>query len=301
MNRYLIALIFLHAPMATGEEGHPKGGDGRGLFLRLELPWTTLLAGEKLQYKFILENASDKSVPIAIPWVKYGLGFQTGAQPFLNGKFKNGPRIQVFDENPIPKVEDAAWPPRNSEVEEPVEAWGVLPAGQRITWNQNHIRPGHYGIGTNPSLEALQAHWLVGPKRWISSKPVAVRIVAVSPSQRKMVFHDEWATQYSGLRSVTGYTVPIEGRFFLFYGYFMSRVDEVSPSDEFERRIDQEKTNIEISIKSSKGVRKLYYHLMQGTVRDTPWPIGPFSALAPQPEQIPAGELSALRLKLDGK
>lgn len=301
MNRYLIALIFLHAPMATGEEGHPKGGDGRGLFLRLELPWTTLLAGEKLQYKFILENASDKSVPIAIPWAKYGLGYQTGAQPFLDGKCKNGPRIPGFDDDPIPRVEVADWPPRNSEVEEPVEAWGVLPAGQRITWDQNHIRPGHYGIGTHASLEAIQAHWLVGPHRWISSKPVTVKIVTVTPSQHKLVFQDEWATQYSGWRSATGYTVPIEGRLFLFYGSSMSRVAEVSSSDEFERRIDQDKTNIEISIKNSKGTRKLYYHLMQGTVRDTPWPIGPFSVLSPQPEQIPVGELSALRLKLDGR
>jgi len=186
-------------------------------------------------------------------------------------------------------------------VDEPVEAWGELPPGQRITWNQNQIRPDHYGIGTQESLVAIQAHWLVGPKRWISSKPVAVKVVVVPLSEWNVIFEDRWATEYNGWQSGTGYTVSIDGRLFLFFGSLMSRIAEVSPYDEFERRFDKDKTNMEITIKNPKGSRKLYYHLRQGLVRDKPWPVGPVSVLCPKPEPIPTEELNALRLKIKEK
>ena len=289
-----MVVIILNVSIAMGAESHPQGGDGRGLFVRLELPWTSLLAGERLNYRFILENASDQSVPIAIPWAKDGFGFETGAQAFLEGKWRNGLPVTRSGDEPILKVEEALWPPMNS-AGNAVEGWGELPVGLRIIWNQNQIWCDHYGIWANEMLEAVQAHWVVGGNRWISSNPVPVKVLNIARSEWSKVFDAQWSSYGLAKDSCSGtaYTIPIAGRLFLFLNDV--RVAEVGQQDRFEHEIDKEGTNMEITIRNTTGSRKLYYHLRHGLTRDKPWTIGPVSLFHPKPESIPAGELAILR------
>jgi len=55
---------------------------------------------------------------------------------------------------------------------------------------------------------------------------------------------------------------------------------------------------MEVTISGPSGVRKVYVHLRHRCVRDTPWPIGPVSLFAPEPEPIPQAELAALRAEI---
>ncbi len=144
-------------------------------------------------------------------------------------------------------------------------------------------------------LEAVQAHWVVGESRWISSKPVPIKVLNIARSEWSKVFDAQWSSY--GLAkdscSVTAYTIPIAGSLFLFLNDV--RVTEVGQQDRFEHEIDKEGTNMEITIRNAAGSRKLYYHLRHGLTRDKPWPIGPVSLFHPKPESIPAGELAILR------
>ena len=83
---------------------------------------------------------------------------------------------------------------------------------------------------------------------------------------------------------------------FLFWD--KTRVTKVNEQDQYEHRIDEHGTNLEITIKGDGGVRKKYLQLRHGLVGDQPWPIGPVSLFYPKPEPIPPGELVELRKKL---
>jgi len=82
----------------------------------------------------------------------------------------------------------------------------------------------------------------------------------------------------------------------LFFKYY--RIAEVDESDRFDFQIDESSTNLEIAIAGQSGKRKFYYNLLQGTTRDSPWPIGPVTLLAPKPEPIPPDVLATLRAEL---
>lgn len=293
-KQFLIAFVALAVMLLPSADmaaaSHPEGGHGSGLFVRLELPWTTLMAGEIVTYHYILENASSKPVPVAFPYAKYGFGWLEGGQPFLE-------TVPRFDTRDLLDVRRAQWPPK-TVVGEDMEAWGELPPGQRVIWNQSRIQGSSYGVYGRENLEAIQAHWLVGPERWISSEPVSVKVVNVPGSLRKEVFEAKWSSYGYGKDLCQGlaYTVPIENRLFLFFR--SRRVTEVEPDDEFAHTVDKHGTNLEITIKNNKGSRKVYYHLRQGLVGDTPWQIGPVSLFFPKPEPIPPVELEALRKKI---
>lgn len=287
-----VALTWVLASGALGASGHPEGGDGRGLSIKLEVPWTTFMIGEKLVFRYTLQNASDKPVPVAIPVEKYGLGSITGGQAFLEA-FRTGGRMA---ENPAYDVHTAPWPPRTAPEDEEPQVWTLLPPGSQLTWNQNQLWAGHYGVGCYQSFEGFRGHWLAGPEQWISSDPVKVEIVSVPQSEWTELFKVQWvSTGYrGGLRERVFYRVPIKGRMYLFSSA-QTRITEVEPDDQFEHSIDKDGTNLEITIKSAAGSRKVYFHLAQGYTRDTPWPIGPVSLFDPKPEPIPPAELESLR------
>lgn len=288
---YITAFLWVLAVVDIDASSHPEGGDGSGLSIKLEVPWNTFKIGEKFVFRYTLNNASDKPVPIAIPVAKIGLGSLTGGQPFLEA-FRTGGRKA---ENPDYDIHKAVWPPRTNVDEEP-QTWTWLQPGQKLTWNQNQIWPGYYGVGCYQSFEGFQAHWLVGPNRWISSEPVPIKIVSVPMTEWTEAFKVNWSSYGYGKDShaATVYRIPIEGKMYLFFdGPF--RVTEVGPDDQFEHQIDKDGTNLEITIKNAKGSRRVYFHLRQGLTRDTPWPIGPVELFDPKPEPIPPAELEALR------
>ena len=264
------------------------GGDGKGIIVRLELPWKTLKIGENIQYEYILENASGRPIPVAFPSAESKFGWPNGGQPYLEGIYS----ISVQEPTRL-SIHHSSWPPTGLD-NEGIAAWGEMPAGSRIIWNQNRMPSSDFGVYAGGELQAIQAHWLIGPNRWVSSKPVPVRLVD-SSSGRTKVFEAEWSSYGWGKdrRRGTAYTIPIEGRLFLFWENW--RVTEVSPEDRFEHEIDKEGTNLEITITGAKGVRKAYVHLRHAITRDTPWPIGPVSLFYPKPEPIPPAELAALR------
>lgn len=275
---------------------HPKGGDGRGVFVKLELPWTTLAQGERIVYRYFLENASDRSIPVAIPRLEWGLARPIGGQAFLSGKWTWGEMspIQgsIYDKPYL--VERADWPPRHPRGDD-MESWTELPAGCRLSWDQSALRSLDFDINATVQLETLQGHWLVGPGRWVSSEPVSVKVLPIPRSEWKQVFDATWSSYGFGKNSCSGtaYTVQIDGKVFLFWKSV--RVTEVDSEDRFEHQIDKDGTNMEITIIGPAGTRRMYYHLRHGITRDTPWPIGPVSLFAPKPEPIPPAELAELR------
>ncbi len=274
----------------SGSPTYPEGSDGRGLFVKLEIPWTTLKVGEILIFRYTFANAGDNPAAVAIPLVQRGLGWPAGGQPYLEAKWRDN----HTPEHPDLDIHKAAWPP-NGEDGMGIQAWEELPPGQQLTWNQNRLRSELFGVNCFDGLEAVQAHWLVGPNRWISSEPVPVKMVSVPKSEWIDVFEDSWSSYGRGKDSFSGTAsiIPIERRLFLFWNGV--RVTEVAPGDEFEHQIDQDGTNLEITIKNTKGSSKVYYHLRHGITRDTPWPIGPVSLFSPKPEPIPPAELEVLR------
>ncbi len=289
-----VALTWILTSGALAAAGHPEGGDGRGLSVKLEVPWTTFKVGEKFAFRYTLQNASDKPVPIAIPFEKYGLGSLTGGQAFLEGFRTGGRKV----EDPTYDITKAKWPPL-TEIESEPQAWEWLPPGQQLTWNQNQFWAGHYGVGCYQSFESFRGHWLSGPNQWISSDPIKVEIVSVPQSKWTELFKVQWtSTGYrGGPRERVFYRIPIKGRMYLFSNSG-TRITEVEPNDQFEHSIDKDGTNLEITIKNVAGSRKVYFHLAQGYTRDTPWPVGPVSIFNPKSEPIPPAELDALRKKL---
>jgi hypothetical protein len=275
--------------------GHPEGGDGRGLCIKLEVPWTSFKVGETFVFRYTLQNASDKPVPVAIPVEKYGLGSITGGQAFLEA-FRTGGRKA---ENPAYNVQTAPWPPRTAPEDEEPQAWTLLPPGCQLTWNQNQFWAGHYGVGCYQSFEGFRGHWLAGPDQWISSEPVKVEIVSVPQSEWTELFKVQWvSTGYrGGPQETIIYRIPIKEHWYLFSNGW-TRITKVEPTDKFEYSTDKDDTNLEITIKGATGSRKVYFHLAQGYTRDTPWPVGPVSIFNPKPEPIPPAELASLRNNL---
>ncbi len=287
-TRLLVAVISSVFTIWAAADPPPDGGDGKGISVRLELPWETLNFGENIQYRYILENASDRPIPVAFPCAESKFGWPNGGQPYLEGIFS------IPGQEPARlSIHRSSWPPTGLD-DEGIEAWGELPAGSRIILNQNRMPSSDFGVYAGSELQAIQAHWLIGPKRWISSKPVPVRVVK-SSSGRTRAFEAEWSSYGWGKdrRRGTAYTIPVEDSLFLFWEGW--RVTEVSPDDRFEHQIDKDGTNLEITITGSKGVRKVYVHLRHALTRDSPWPIGPVSLFYPEPEPIPPAELAALR------
>jgi len=285
-----VVLTWILASGALAASGHPEGGDGRGLSIKLEVPWSTFNIGETFVYSYTLRNASEKPVPVAIPITKMGLGNITGGQAFLEASRTGGRKVK----NPTYDISKAQWPPRTELDEEP-QAWTWLPPGQQLTWNQNDLWPDHYGVGCYQSFEEFRGHWLIGPKQWISSEPVKVEIVSVPQSEWTELFKVQWvSTGYrGGLQEIIIYRIPIKEHWYLFSNGW-TRITEVEPNDQFEHSIDKDGTNLKITIKSAAGSRKVYFHLAQGYTRDTPWPVGPVSIFDPKPEPIPPAELEAL-------
>jgi hypothetical protein len=241
--------------------------------------------GENIPYLYILENASNASVPLAIPYKKYGLGWPIGGQAFLEP--------DMLSHDPMFSIHKAVWPPINDSGKEP-EAWGKLNPGERIAWNQNRLPAG--GFTTHPP-GSLQAHWLLDKGRWISSEIVRFRSIDAFQN-RKVVFTEEWSSFGYGKDQCKGeaFIVQLDDAWFLFWD--KTRVTKVNEQDKYEHRIDEHGTNLEITIKGDGGVRKKYFHLRHGLVGDQPWPIGPVSLYYPKPEPIPPGELVELRKKL---
>lgn len=286
-----VALTSILASGVLVASGHPEGGDGRGLSVKVEVPWATFKIGETFVYRYTLRNASEKPVPIAIPIERLGLGNVTGGQAFLEPFQAGGRKVDdaTFD------VTKAEWPPKTEMDGEP-EAWMWLQAGHQLTWNQNDLWPDYYGVGCYQSFEGFRAHWLTGPNQWISSDPVEVEIVSVPQSEWTEMFRVQWvSTGYrAGPRETIVYRIPIREHWYLFSNGW-TRITEVEPDDQIEHSIDEDATNLEITIKSAASSRKVYFHLAQGYTRDTPWPIGPVSIFDPKPEPIPPAELDALR------
>lgn len=286
-----VALTWIVASGALAAAGHPEGGDGRGLSIKLEIPWTTYKVGETFVFRYTLQNASDKPVPIAIPITRMGLRHLTGGQAFLEGFRTGGRKV----ENPTYDINKAKWPPR-TEVDEEPQAWTWLPPGQQLTWNQNSIWPDYYGVGCFQSFEGFRAHWLIGPSRWISSNPIKVEIVSVPQSEWTELFKVQWvSTGYgAGPQETIIYRIPIKEHWYLFSNGW-TRITKVEPTDQFEYSTDKDDTNLEITIKGATDSRKVYFHLAQGYTGDTPWPVGPVSIFNPKPEPIPPAELASLR------
>lgn len=286
---FVAALSWLLVATSSATTLHSEGGVGKGILVRLKLPWTTLMEGESIQYEYILENLSDRSIPVAFPSAKIKFGWPIGGQPYLEGKYST-PGIEPAKLN----IHNSKWPPTGLD-NQGIEAWGELPAGSRIIWNQSRLPYMDFGVCATGLLETVQAHWLIGANHWISSDPVPIKAVSVSSSERKMIFEAKWSSYGWGKDSCwgTAYTIPIDGRLFLFWDNI--RVTEVSPDDRFEHRIAKDSTNMEIIITGPSGLRKVYFHLRQGLTRDVPWPIGPVSLFYPKPEPIPPAELEALR------
>ena len=288
--RILLLLSVVQITFA-GDVPNPEGYDGHGLFVKLELPWTTFKLGEKLIFRYTLQNPTDKPAAVAFPFTKNGFGWPAGGQPFLEAKWQGG----RHSEKPEYDIHKAVWPPKGMEGKEP-QSWGELRPGQMITWNQNQLPEELFGVGCHEGLEAVQAHWLLGPNRWISSETVAVKLTNVPKSEWQEAFKINWSSYGYGKDSRSGvvYRIPIEGKFYLFLNG-MYRVTEVGYGDDFKHQIDKDGTNLEITIKNAKGSRIVYFHLRHAMTRDTPWPIGPVSLFCPKPEPIPPIELESLR------
>lgn len=268
---------------------HPAGSDGKGLSLRLELPWTTLMTGEDIQYNIILENAANQPTSLAFPYKVDGFGWIEGGQIFLEAF---PPLVE-----PELDIHKAQWPPKTMLGEE-MEAWGELPAGRRVVWNHNRVPRFSFGVISSGKLKSIQAHWLVGPEKWISSELVAVKMVDIPLSQRREVFTTSWSDDGSDKNNRQGcaYVTQIEGQHFLFYND--CRIAKVELGDEFSHQIDEHVTNLEIVITSNETSRKVYFHLRHGLIQDKPWAIGPTKLIHPKPEPIPPKRLAELRKEM---
>ena len=296
-------LIFLLGVISTlGEQFVQYETDGRGLSVQLQVPWKTLRVGERIQYEYILSNASDRAIPVAVPddsFKEPHFGWPAGGQPFLEPIWH--PDNPSYPFCPLPDgplaVDKAQWPPIDG-FGVGMRTWLGLPAGQRIVWNQNRLPAMYFGVTSGLSLEGIQAHWLVGPERWISSDVVTLKVKDVPRSEWKLLFEAHWTSYGLGTEAFNSaaYMIPIDGKLFLFFNDL--RLTEIHLDDRMEHEIDEEGTNMEISITGPKGTRKVYHHLRHGLTRDTPWPIGPVELFFPKPEPIPAVELSTMRAEI---
>lgn len=286
-----VCLALCAVALTAYAQSQPAGTNGEGLRVHLELPWTTIMAGESIQSRFTLENVCGSPVPVAYPTSKYGIGAPVGGQPY----FEAIPR-RVTPEIDMTK---AQWPPIDQMMGSPMADWGELPAGHRITWNENRLPAGIFGVYATKGLEAVKAHWLAGPNTWVSSDPIPVKIVEVPASKRKQVFEAQWSSYglNKNTRNGIAFVVPLEGKHFLFFERY--RVCQVGPDDQFSHSIDKDGTNLEVTIKGQNTTRKVYFHLRHGLTRDTPWPIGPLQLFLPSPEAIPDEELTAIRAELN--
>ena len=197
-------------------KGHPAAGSGNDIIVRLELPWSVLLGGESLSYNYIIENHSSTPIPIAIPYRKYGLGTPVGGQAFLEGFYNPEPSWRSLpgnEDQPWLRVQSAEWPPMGMEGQ-PMENWTELAPGQRLVWDHDRIQPGYYRLSADDGLVGIQAHWLVGPGKWISSKALPTRVVQVRESEWVEMFSAQWSIFDSALdkRKTKIWKIPIEKR-----------------------------------------------------------------------------------------
>jgi hypothetical protein len=274
----------------------PPEGDGKGIVVRLEVPWKVLLEREDITFYYVLENRSDAPIPVAFPFGE-PFGWPNGGQAFLEGILAPGSPEPggMYSEVDFPwlKVAEAAWPPIDTEGKI-IDVWGYLPVGQRVVWNRNRLRAEDYfRVHSSQYLRAIQGHWLVGNGRWVSSEPVAVEVRDVPESQWSNVFEGEWSSYGRGLdRRVTRVNkIPLDGKWFLFSD-FMVRICEVGEKDEFEFKIEPEIGQLVVTVKSPAAEKKHYYHMQHGLTRDSPWKAGPVSQYYPVPEPIPEADLA---------
>lgn len=290
--RFLITLLFLHGTI-FGDSASPKDIDRKGLFVRLEVPWTTLMAGESIRFHYILENASDGPTPVAYPTAKGGILWPMGGQPYIEA-------IPLLDHNAELNFHKAPWPPPG-EAGSGIESWGELAPGHRVMWNDHQLYLPHFGVYTTEYLKAIKAHWQVGPQRWVSSDPISLKVINIPSSKRTSVFAVRWRTsplQQENDRHDSAFKVPIDGHLFLFVGDGVpTRIAEIAEADTFESKVDNTSTNLEITILSGARKRKVFFNLRSRLVRDAPWPSGlPIKGYCP-PEPIPPEELKVLRAK----
>lgn len=271
----------------------PPESDGVGIIVRLELPWKVLLWGEAISYNYVLENRSSAPIPVAIPYRKYGLGAPNGGQVFLEGHHHPIPppiTSPYYSDTRLLRVEEAAWPPLTLE-NQPVDLWTELPPGHRIVWNHARLNPIDFPIGVGENLRSIQAHWLVGKGKWVSSPPVDVRVENVDRKNWERVFsqnYDDFGI--AGANSeISVYRVPLGGKHFLFTEV-LRRICEVGVDDKLAFLIDAANDQMEITLAGATGVRKQYLALGQGLVRDRPWKAQGYAALVPQPEPIPEAD-----------
>jgi len=292
--RFLLTLLFLHGTIC-GDAVTPKDIDKKGLFVRLEVPWTTLMAGESIRFHYILENASDGPTPVAYPTAKRGILWPMGGQPYIEA-------IPLLDHNAEISFHKATWPPPG-EAGSGIESWGELASGHRIVWNDHQLYLPHFGVYTTEYLKAIKAHWQVGAQRWVSSDLISLKVINIPKSKRTSVFAVRWRTsplQQENNQHDSAFKVPIDGRLFLFFGEGVpTRLAEVTETDTFESKVDETSTNMEITIFSGARKRQLFYHLRSRLVRDTPWPTGlPIEGYC-SPEPIPPMHLKVLRAKAE--
>lgn len=274
----------------------PPEGDGKGIVVRIEMPWKVLLQGERITFNYILENHSEHAIPVAFPRGE-PFGWPNGGQAFLEGLLKPGAPEPYTSRPDIRwlKVEEASWPPLDEE-ESFVEAWGELPAGRKIVWDRNRLRAEqNFRVYTTQDLRAIQGHWLVGKGRWVSSDPVAVEVRDVPKNQWIQVFEGEWSSYGRGLDKLIAKVtkVPLDGRWYLFSD-FLTRICEVGENDDLRFGLNSVIGQLEVTVTTATCVKKHYYHLMQGVTRDFPWKEGPISQYWPVPEPIPASDLAML-------
>ncbi len=291
----LFGLQCIHADQDEAQEI-----DEKGIAVELVVPWTTIIVGERIQYQFILTNASNKVTPVAVPndsFPEPHYGWPTGGQLFLSPIWETG--YPGYDNVPLPngrlRVEMAEWPPIDG-FGDLMRAWLDLPDGKSITWSQNRISSVSFGIISNRFLVGLQGHWLFGPDKWISSDVVRLQVLDIPMSEWNRVFTTQW-NDGSMVRTDHAYTISIDGKKYLFYD--RHRLLEVDENDRFDYRIDEDDINLVISIISQDYTKELFYHLRQGIINESPWPDGPIEEVFfPQPEPIPPADLAKKRAEM---
>jgi hypothetical protein len=200
---------------SDGKMATPAEGDGKGIVVRIDLPWRVLLERENITFYYVLENRSNAPIPVAFPFGE-PFGWPNGGQAFLAGVLAPGSPEPggVYSDFPWMKVEEATWPPRDEEGNV-VLNWGSLPAGQRVVWNRNRLRASDFfRVHSSQYLRAIQGQWLVGKGHWVSSEPVEVEVRDVPESQWVKVFEGEWSSYGRGLDRIISHVVkvPLDGK-----------------------------------------------------------------------------------------
>lgn len=181
----------------------------------LSVPYQTVLWDEVIQFTVALRNDSQESLRyIADPYEAAGKQVFITAERAYPGIIKRLQGKSVPDSERVRTIEhDSDWGLVSKE------ATGLLKPGQSAEWDGTRFDPHLFRIKLGKP-KSIQAQVLIGPGKWVSSKPVRIEVMDKDYSSSPVVFEGFYLFSFLGSpkskEAIRIHRVNIEGKEYLF-------------------------------------------------------------------------------------